>query len=328
MIRDLPLSEPESLHHPVRLMDEHLRCYNGRVIISSHVTYLSNVEVFLQWISASEVRFANPVQSRSDMKPIQTPGAISWPELITSDLDGAVDFYKAVFDWEVQTMPMSTGMYAVGNVAGQPASGMMKRPEEHIPPYWGFYMTVLDVPATVEKAQELGATVIMDTFEAPEVGKMAVLQDAQDAVFSVIAYKEPEHEAHQREWQENYGLHGAFSWFELRVPDAEKAAPFYKALFGWDLRVDEMGQGPYHVITVGGDDIGGIMSVDPKEMPPHWGAYVTVTDLDKVNASIKESGGSVMFDPIPIPGVGRFSMFQDPQGAVLACMEYQMPEEA
>jgi len=261
------------------------------------------------------------------MKPIQTPGAISWPELITSDLDAAVAFYKDVLDWDMQTMPMSSGMYAVGSVAGQPAAGMMKRPDDNIPPYWGVYITVLDVPSIVSRVKELGGTVIMDAFEAPEVGVMAVVQDPQGAVFSVMAYKEPDHEAHQREWRENYGLKGAFSWYELRVPDAGKGATFYTELFGWDTRVDMMGQGPYHVITVGGDDIGGILSVDPEEMPPHWGAYLTVLDLDDHNKRVTAAGGTVMFDPIDVPGVGRFSMFQDPQGAVLAAMQYQMPEE-
>jgi len=120
-----------------------------------------------------------------------------------------------------------------------------------MPPYWGIYFTVEDVAAAVSKAKGLGASVIMDTFEAPEVGTMAVLQDPQGAVFSVIAYKEPDHEDHQRPWAENFGLNGAFSWYELRVPEAAKAAEFYQALFGWNMRVDQMGMGPYHLFMLG-----------------------------------------------------------------------------
>lgn len=296
--------------------------------ISPYVTsFKASYILLLSVCIGSAVRFTR----HSDliaMKPMQTTGAISWTELITSDLDGAVEFYQAVFGWKVDVTPMSTGPYAVGQVAGKYVSGMMNRPEESIPPYWGVYFTVPDVSECVAKAKELGAIVIMDTFEAPGVGKMAVLQDSQGAVFSVIAYSQPDHEDHQREWTENFGLNGAFSWYELRVPNAETVTSFYADLFGLDIRVDQMGMGPYHVFTVGGDDIGGVFSVDPEEMPPHWGCYVTVDDLDACNKAVRDNGGTIMAESVAVPGVGAFTMFSDPQGAVLAAMKYEMPDDA
>lgn len=260
------------------------------------------------------------------MKPFQTPGAASWTELQTSDLPAATSFYHSVFGWEIQTMPMSSGEYAVATVAGEPGAGMMQRPQEDIPVHWGVYFTVTDAAATVSTARNLGAEVLMDPFVAPEVGTMAVLKDPQGGVFSIMQYIEPEHEAHQRDWVSNFGLHGAFSWYELRVPDAAAVSSFYADLFGWTLRVDQMGMGPYHIITVGGVDIGGILSVKPDEMPPHWGAYVTVHDLDRVVDAVRAHGGSILFDPIDVPNVGRFTMVVDPQGGVVAAMQYIMPE--
>jgi len=224
--------------------------------------------------------------------------------------------------------PMSAGPYGVGQVDGKYIAGMMNLPEEGMPSYWGIYFTVSDVASTVAQAVGLGATVIMDTFEAPEVGTMAVLQDPQQAVFSVIAYKEPDHEDHQRPWAENFGLHGAFSWYELRVPDAAQASSFYEALFGWRMRIDQMGMGPYHLFMLGEEGQGGILSVNPDDMPPHWGGYVTVHDLDACNRAIKENGGTIMAESIEVPGVAAFTMFTDPQGAHLAAMQYDMPEEA
>lgn len=260
------------------------------------------------------------------MKPFQTPGAASWTELLTSDLSAATSFYQAVFGWDIQTMPMSSGDYAVATVAGEPGAGMMQRPQDEIPVYWGVYFTVSDAADSVAKARQLGATVIMEPMEAPEVGTFAVLQDPQGGVFNIMQYKEPEHEAHQRDWVANFGIHGAFSWYELRVPDAAAIAPFYADLFGWTLRVDQMGMGPYHIITVGGVDIGGILSVKPDEMPPHWGAYITVENLDAVLDSVRAEGGSILFDPVDVPRVGRFTMIADPQGGTLAAMQYIMPE--
>lgn len=53
-------------------------------------------------------------------------------------------------------------------------------------------MTVDDVDATVEKAQALGANVLMPPRDIPTVGRFAVIQDAQGAVLSVITYQEME----------------------------------------------------------------------------------------------------------------------------------------
>ncbi len=245
---------------------------------------------------------------------------------MTSDLDGAVDFYKAVFGWDIEVAPMPQGPYGVGQVDGRYVSGLMGLPEPGMPPYWGVYFTVMDVEATVAKAQELGASIIMDTFEAPEVGKMAVIQDPQNAVFSVIAYSDPGHEDHQKEWAENFGIHGAFSWYELRVPDAAAAAGFYKELLGWTIDLQEMAMGPYHVFQLEGEGQGGVLSVDPAEMPPHWGCYVTVHDLDACNEAIAANGGTITAPSIEVPNVGSFTMFADPQGAHLAAMQYVFPE--
>lgn len=261
------------------------------------------------------------------MIPVKTNGAASWTELITSDVDGAIEFYKAVFGWHVEVMPMPTGPYALGYVAGKPGAGMMNRPEEDIPPFWGVYFTARDVDGTVERAVELGGQVIVPPFDVPEVGRLAVLLDPQGALFNVMADSDPQQDAMQREWAENFGLHGAFSWYELRVPDAAAASSFYQSLFGWTVEEQQMSMGPYHVFQVEGEGQGGILSVNPEDMPPHWGCYVTVHDLAACNQAVKDNGGTIVADSISAPGVGSFTLFTDPQGAHLAAIQYEMPAE-
>jgi len=167
----------------------------------------------------------------------------------------------------------------------------------------------------------------MEPFTAEEVGTFAVLQDPQGAFFSLMAYLEPEHEAHQREWNDNFTLHGGFSWYELRCPDAGAAASFYEALFGWSMDEQQMGMGPYHVFNVAGDSQGGILTVDPKEMPPHWGCYITVDDVEAFNQAVADNGGQIAAPSIAVPGVGTFSMAADPQGAMFCGIQYETPEE-
>lgn len=118
---------------------------------------------------------------------------------------------------------------------------------------------------------------------------------------------------------------GAVSWTELTTPDPAAAQAFYGALFGWKFDAMPMPEGTYHVIKVGdADAIGGILATPPqaKGMPPTWGSYVTVADCDATAAQCKALGGKVCLEPMDIPGVGRFAMLQDPQGATLFVIAY------
>ncbi len=49
-------------------------------------------------------------------------------------------------------------------------------------------MTVEDVDASVQRAIELGGTVLMQPQDIPDTGRFAVSQDPQGATFSIIAY--------------------------------------------------------------------------------------------------------------------------------------------
>lgn len=117
---------------------------------------------------------------------------------------------------------------------------------------------------------------------------------------------------------------GAFSWTELICPDPQAAMAFYGPLFGWTFETMEGARGAYHVAKIGDQGIGGVMKT-PSEagaMPPAWGAYVTVADVDATARRCTELGGKVCMPPTDIPKVGRFAVLQDPQGATLMAIAY------
>ncbi|HSV70733.1 MAG TPA: VOC family protein [Methylibium sp.] len=121
-----------------------------------------------------------------------------------------------------------------------------------------------------------------------------------------------------------YTTHGAFSWSELMTSDPAAAVAFYGKLLGWTVQTMEMPQGAYHVLKVGETSVGGIMGPIPgaPAMPPAWGCYVTVSDVDASAAQVPTLGGRVLAGPMDIPGVGRFCVIQDPQGALLNLITY------
>lgn len=124
--------------------------------------------------------------------------------------------------------------------------------------------------------------------------------------------------------------HGAFGWNELMTPDVAAARRFYGALFGWETE-DHPGEGMrYVMVKVGGEAVGGMMAPPPEcaGMPPAWGVYVTVDDADAIARQVEVLGGKLLRPPEDIPGVGRFCVLQDPQGATLCAIAYPKPAAA
>ncbi|NJD08164.1 MAG: VOC family protein [Methylococcaceae bacterium] len=119
--------------------------------------------------------------------------------------------------------------------------------------------------------------------------------------------------------------HGAFSWCELMTSDVEAAKSFYGSLFGWEYEYKEP-LIPYHVVKAGSDGVGGIMALPPDMagVPPHWGCCVTVDDVDVTAAKAEQLGAEICMPPTDIPGVGRFCILRDPQGASITAISYDM----
>ncbi|WP_456417312.1 VOC family protein [Thiolapillus sp.] len=118
--------------------------------------------------------------------------------------------------------------------------------------------------------------------------------------------------------------HGAFSWNELMTTDVDAAKAFYASLFGWkmeDVQTKDMG---YTIARSGDKEMAGIMGMPPEagDMPPAWGAYVTVDDVEYSAAQAEKLGGKVLLSPRDIPDVGRFCVICDPQGATLSLITY------
>jgi hypothetical protein len=59
--------------------------------------------------------------------------------------------------------------------------------------------------------------------------------------------------------------------------------------------------------------------------PPNWMLYVAVEDADATASKVTLLGGKVEVAPREIPGVGRFAVFSDPQGAVFAVLQPSDP---
>ena len=127
----------------------------------------------------------------------------------------------------------------------------------------------------------------------------------------------------------NYGHnHGDFGWNELATPEPGAAVKFYTKLFGWKceaMPMPGMDGMNYNVLWNGEERIAGITAPMPGEGwqgPPKWTPYITVDDVDATAAQVTELGGKILVPVTEIPEIGRFTLFLDPQGTVLAAITY------
>jgi predicted enzyme related to lactoylglutathione lyase len=120
---------------------------------------------------------------------VNEPGALTWNQLHTRDMDGAVAFYNAVFGWTRGDF----GGQPVFNLGDRGIGGVMDMPPgmpDEVPAFWMTVFAVQDTDAAVAKTGELGGRVLTPPSDIPNVGKFAVLQDPQGVVFAVISAPE------------------------------------------------------------------------------------------------------------------------------------------
>src|SRR5262245_29403377 len=110
------------------------------------------------------------------------PGTFCWPELATSDQKAGVAFYRGLFGWDLNDVPMGPdSSYSIFQMRGKDvaaAAGLQPEERQHgVPPHWNAYVSVASADDAVKKAQSLGGKVLAPPFDVMDHGRMAVLQD-------------------------------------------------------------------------------------------------------------------------------------------------------
>jgi len=124
---------------------------------------------------------------------------------------------------------------------------------------------------------------------------------------------------------DNAPKHGTFCWNELVTRDTTAAVRFYSELLGWKAVDGDMPGMDYQMFKAGETNAAGMMAMPPempKEVPPHWMAYITVDDIDAAVGKVQKLGGQVLFGPQAVPTLGRFATIQDPTGAVVSLIQF------
>jgi predicted enzyme related to lactoylglutathione lyase len=109
-------------------------------------------------------------------------------ELNTTDVGKAKAFYSKLFDWKLEDM--AGGMeYTLIKVGENTAGGIMQHPVPGAPSMWLSYVNVDDIKASTAKAKSLGATLVRDVTEIPNVGWFSIFTDPTGAMLALFQAK-------------------------------------------------------------------------------------------------------------------------------------------
>jgi hypothetical protein len=175
---------------------------------------------------------------------------------------------------------------------------------------------VPNLDEAVAHIKRLGGSELSGVIEVPTVGRMQMMKDPQGAAFYIIQ-PSPREERPEKAPEVGEG-----SWLELMTTDAEAAMKFYSEIFGWQPS-EPMDMGPagkYYMFNRPIGMIGGMMNKPPamSSVPPNWGIYFRVADINAAVERIKANGGQVLNGPMEVPGGDQIVNAMDPQGAAFS----------
>ena len=246
-------------------------------------------------------------------------GAPVWLDLGVPDVARAAEFYGSVFGWKFESAGPDAGGYGMFTQDGKTVAAAGPLTEQGAAPSWTLYFRTSDADSTAGAVKIAGGIVRAGPADVMSEGRFAQIADPAAAEFGI--------------WQpgDTKGLGavndpGTLCWTELTTPDVAAAKSFYSDVLGWQTDDQPMGEFTYTVIRpAGGDENssqGGIMPLSPEMAAAgattRWQPYFEVADCDAATAAVTASGGTVVVPASDVPGVGRFAVALDPDGAQFA----------
>ena len=112
--------------------------------------------------------------------------------------------------------------------------------------------------------------------------------------------------------------------FEMPYEQRDRIAKFYESAFGWQMQKLGAEMGNYVIAST--SEMDGCTPKNPGminggfyQKNPEWPAQspsvvIAVEDIADAMQQVSKAGGKVLGEPMPIPGVGKYVSFFDPEG--------------
>ena len=126
-----------------------------------------------------------------DRKP--RVGDFLWNEVWTDDVTSATNFYGHLAAYNKETTVLDDDFtYKILGAQNRPRIGVVQHPVPDMDPVWVSYIRVEDPDPLLERVEELGGTVLLETRERAAGGKVALIQGPSGAGIALQTW-DPEH---------------------------------------------------------------------------------------------------------------------------------------
>ena len=215
------------------------------------------------------------------------------------------------------------------NNRGMPIIGLGARSAEYaqLPLQWMPHIQVADVATSVQRALDLGGSVLMHAKDDERNSEWAVLLDPNGAAFGIIPIAPAQAiPASDRAASSDAAAPvGRIYWLDLTVADASATRDFYRQVIGWSVQNVEMRDAgeryaDYNMLGEDGNPAAGICHARGVNvgLPPVWMIYIPVGDLAESLRRVKEEEGKVIKAMQREDGEYVYAAVQDRVGAYLA----------
>jgi len=255
-------------------------------------------------------------------------GRFCWNQIVTTDVDGAITFYTALFGWDVTDEDLQAGDEMVRLTHdGEFVLGINKAEQKHTDPdteraepdptihfnqgHWEPHVAMSDLSGALKESPTLGGTVLEKPTPAEEFGTMAEISGPSGARMSLWAAG-------------TFGGHslavknGRPAWYSLQLIEPGPASEFWAALMKWSSTTDDHGNTLFgadeqpafaEAVVLNSNDWTAL-----QEPAPRWLPYIQVADIDAICNDAEAINGTVLIPPADDSTGRRRAIIRDPQG--------------
>ena len=243
---------------------------------------------------------------------------VTWFEINTADPEKTAGFYAELFGWHTETVPdadyilIDTHSRSYEETNG--INGGLGLAQGGQPAATTVYAEAPDIQSVLDKAESLGATVVLPVTESMEV-TFALFADPFGNVIGLVQG--------DGSTRVSSGDNPPVTWFQIDAADARGAWSFYRDLFGWSIEESSSGQYVHgNVDTGSGQGISGGIGQASSGVPI-VSVYAQVDDLQKYLRQAESLGATTIVRPTPVGGDTSIAVFEDPQGVAFGLFVHQ-----
>lgn len=240
-------------------------------------------------------------------------GTVIWRDLVTTNPDQVKPFYQNVFGWKFESVNSD---YSLITYQGHYIAGMAKLPSSNTTNYWLPVISTDNVDTTLAKATQAGGKTLIKKTSLKGRGDIAVIQDPQGAVFSVLNTVNGDPEALPKQ-------SGNWVWQEVWTQDIAQSQQFYQQLGQYTQTKKALENHDYKYLSVNGKAAFGFIKKPNNDITTTWVNYIKVDDVAATVEKVTQNGGYVLMSPNKAVRNGTVAIVRDPSGAGFVIQEMQ-----